>query len=216
LSEFTHNLTISKHFTISNKLTIIYKNRNRKIEKELEETWKINNYIKNELIKNNIIVVGVDHDEFLFNENLLNYIENAKICSVSTNFNVVQLGNESAINWELPILKQRSMWNYIEYNNKPCIIKGKMIDWMTGRHNNTKYTNDKELICLHLRDVDYARLYTNVQKTKDLYTNYISDHRSFWNDEKSFDTWFKIESIKNSEKIPENILNNCLLNSITL
>lgn len=73
---------------------------------------------------------------------------------------------ESALNPDLPLLKQRKLWWDNYYFRKPVFIK-EPIDYWNNMHNfdETYPTIDSQLMLIHLKMIDYDVLYDRNQKT---------------------------------------------------
>lgn len=74
--------------------------------------------------------------------------------------------NESALNPDLSLLKQRKLWWDNNYFRKPVFIK-EPIDYWNNMHNfDEAYpTIDTQLMLIHLKMIDYDVLYARNQKT---------------------------------------------------
>jgi hypothetical protein len=116
-------------------------------------------------------------------------------CIVPEGYTVVQNKNESKLNWDKPIHKQRSYWVREPYfYDKPIIVK-KYLEWGNGRHYHhnkdiLNITPNPNIILFHLRDICFDYLYEENQYTNNvLYFAHAVDHRANWEEKEKFSKW---------------------------
>lgn len=159
------------------------------------ETTPLINQIQFECIVNKHTFIFLDSDEILLCNDINEILQSDFDYIVPEGYTVVQNKNESRLNWDKPIHKQRSYWVREPYfYDKPIIVK-KYLEWGNGRH----YHHHKDVLNInpnpnitlfHLRDICFDYLYEENQYTSNvLYFARAKDHRVNWEEEEKFSKW---------------------------
>ena len=159
-----------------------------------------------ELLKEYQYVICADADEFVFvtpkYENLKHYIETRNNdVPACTGYEIIHQKNEKDLDWDKPILNQRSYWIRLNTYDKKNIVS-RATRWSRGLHyvygetpaharrqNIVKQIQNENLILCHLHRVDYNNckekyLYENDNKVKEsfpLFTNKSNFDAYFYN-----------------------------------
>lgn len=121
------------------------------------------NEVKNQLLKEYNFVLYVDADEFVFHKrvSLPELVKDSKAEVIrARGFEIIQQQGEPALDWGMPLLRQRSSWKPDSVFSKPCLISSPEYNWTLGFHSVQKQGKpvnpafDNELLLLHLHKID--------------------------------------------------------------
>lgn len=127
----------------------------------LQKSRDLTNNFKTELLKKYQYIVYSDYDEIIYHpKGLDTYLELLNADTISCNgYEIYQTPEETTIDFQQPVLSQRSSWFKWDLYNKPLITK---IDfkWDLGFHSIQDRPNppvDPNLLLIHLHKIDKQR-----------------------------------------------------------
>jgi len=131
--------------------------------KAFNHDWLKNIVMKTqkELLKTYDYVVFAEVDEFIMHKNkpLKQAILEANLDKIRCEgYNIIQLENEKDLDWDKPLLEQRSNWSRFTQMDKTLISKNPL-EWVVGFHHakgETTINKGWYLIHLHTIDKEYA------------------------------------------------------------
>lgn len=130
-------------------------------KKYLSKSRALSNNFKTELLKKYQYIIYSDYDEIIYHpEGLDTYLASLSTDSIScSGYEIYQTPEETTLDFQRPVLSQRSSWFKWDLYNKPLITKIDF-EWGTGFHSIVDRPSppvDPNLLLIHLHKIDKQR-----------------------------------------------------------
>lgn len=213
-----YGIETGKSFIIHCPLSCLVPNKHNVYHLSIHESSNVINYIKSNVLISKHKFIYLDLDELIVCNDINSVLNETFDYIVPMGFTVIQNSNESRLDWDIPIHRQRSYWRREPFFYDKPIVLAKDLNWGIGRHlhhhtnmfaeggNILNIEPRPDIILFHLRDVCFDYLFEENQLSLELYPYSDQRHRYTWQEKEPFNQWINEERRVDLELIPDNVM----------